>query len=294
MNNPIADLYVCWHCNDHHVSVEAGADPPAYHDCGYGPLQWSGHLHAYEPETGKILRTWDEKPPAITQIRIRPEPITTSDQTLHRGATMRTRERIELAQIVDNPWQPRLSIDEQSAEEMADSISQLGLLQAPLGRRTPGDPEQIQLAHGHRRIAGVRRLRERVEWESHIEMDLQDLTDEEMALIALAENQQRRQLTQIEVLRAQKRAIDETELTVQALAEQLKIGRSTLSNNLRVLELPDFVLEHVEAGRPHRGSGQGDLGAAVAHPRPHRGHAHGCPAHRQRRSGRLGGSAAGQ
>ena len=250
MNNPIADLYVCWHCNDHHVSVEAGADPPAYHDCGYGPLQWSGHLHAYEPETGKILRTWDEKPPAITQIRIRPEPITTSDQTLHRGATMRmrTRERIELAQIVDNPWQPRLSIDEQSAEEMADSISQLGLLQAPLGRRTPGDPEQIQLAHGHRRIAGVRRLRGRVEWTSHVDMDLQDLTDEEMALIALAENQQRRQLTQIEVLRAQKRAVDETELTVQALAEQLKIGRSTLSNNLRVLELPDFVLEHVEAG----------------------------------------------
>ena len=161
---------------------------------------------------------------------------------------MRTRERIELDQIVDNPWQPRTSIDDHSADEMADSISELGLLQAPLGRRSPDDPEVIQLAHGHRRIAGVRRLRERVQWESYIDMDLEDLTDEQMALIALAENQERRQLTQIEVLRAQAKAIEETTLTETGLAKQLKIGRSTLANNLRVLKLPDDVLQHVESG----------------------------------------------
>ena len=226
---PILGLYVCWRCNDHEVAVLPGADPPEYHDCGYGPLQWSGQAY------WSNRRTWDEKPPKVAQHRKEDMP-------------MRTRERIELNQIVDNPWQPRLAIDDQSADEMADSISELGLLQAPLGRRSPEDPKLIQLAHGHRRIAGVRRLRERVQWESHIDMDLEDLTDERMALIALAENQERRQLTQIEVLRAQQKAIEETELTETGLAEQLKIGRSTLSNNLRVLKLPDDVLQHVESG----------------------------------------------
>ena len=58
----------------------------------------------------------------------------------------------------------------------------------------------------------------------------------------------RKQLTQIEVVRAHKRAINETSLTVQDLAKQLGMDRSTVANNLRVLELPDLVLEHVENG----------------------------------------------
>ena len=44
MDNPIADLYVCWGCNDRAVRVDVGADPPERHDCGHGPLQWSGQL----------------------------------------------------------------------------------------------------------------------------------------------------------------------------------------------------------------------------------------------------------
>ena len=62
------------------------------------------------------------------------------------------------------------------------------------------------------------------------------------------ENEQRQQLSQIEVARAHRRAIDETSLTVAALAEQLGVARPTLSNNLRVLELPEAVLQYVESG----------------------------------------------
>ena len=69
-----------------------------------------------------------------------------------------------------------------------------------------------------------------------------------MALIAPSENVQRKQLTSIEVVRAHKRALNETELTVQALADQLDMSRPNLANNLRVLELPGVVLEHVESG----------------------------------------------
>ena len=77
---------------------------------------------------------------------------------------------------------------------------------------------------------------------------MEDLTDEKMALIALSENQQRKQLTRIEVVRAHQKAIKDTELTIQTLADKTGVDRATLSNNLRVLDLPGFVLKHVESG----------------------------------------------
>ena len=160
---------------------------------------------------------------------------------------MKTREQIDLSSIDDNPWQPRQTYDQQGIEEMADSIHTLGLLQAPLGRRDM-IRGRIQLAFGHRRVAGCRLLQHQGRGEPYIDMDVADITNEEMVVLALTENEGRKQLTDIEVVRAHKRAIAETELTVQSLADQLGIPRPTLANNLRVLDLPDFMLEHVEAG----------------------------------------------
>ena len=158
---------------------------------------------------------------------------------------MITRERIELNLIDDNPWQPRVEIEPATIEKLADSIRGIGLLQAPTGRPTPEG--RVQLAFGHRRVAAVKLLRNEVEWPDYIDMDINDeLTDEDMAVMALAENVARQQLTQIEVVRAHRRAIDETGLSIQGLADKLGVSRSALSNNLRVLELPDFILEHVE------------------------------------------------
>lgn len=114
---------------------------------------------------------------------------------------------------------------------------------------------RYELAFGHRRVAACRLLWERGAGEWSIEVEVDEISDEKMAVIALAENVRRRDLTDIEVVRAHKWAIDETDLTVQALADELGINRPTLSNNLRILDLPDFVLEHVESG---------DLGLSVA------------------------------
>ena len=167
---------------------------------------------------------------------------------------MKTRERVDLELIDDNPWQPRQVIDPDALDELAESINQLGLLQSPLGRRSPDVSDRIQTAFGHRRVAACRLLYQQGRWERCIDMDVADLTDEEMAVMALTENESRKQLSQIEVVRAHKRAIDETSLSVQALADKLGMNRPTLSNNLRVLELPDFILQHVESGdlRHHR------------------------------------------
>ena len=130
---------------------------------------------------------------------------------------------------------------------MADNIHQLGqLLQVPLVR--PVQDGRYELAFGHRRVAACRLLFEQEKWGHFIDVGIEDLTDERMAPIALSENVQRKQLTSVEVVRAHKRAIEETNLTVQALADQLDMSRPNLANNLRVLALPDMVLEHVESG----------------------------------------------
>ena len=162
---------------------------------------------------------------------------------------MKTREQVNLSSIDDNPWQPRQEIDQEGLQEIADSIEQLGLLQAPLGRRHPEVSGRIQLAFGHRRVAGCRLLLQQGRGEPHIEMDVAGISDEGMAVLALTENERRKQLSQIEVVRAHYKAINETALTIQTLADQLGIDRSTLSNHLRVLDLPDFVLKHVESGK---------------------------------------------
>ena len=160
---------------------------------------------------------------------------------------MKTRERIDLALIDDNPWQPRLEIDQEALQGLADSIDQMGLLQAPLGRRDL-IRDRIQLAFGHRRVAACRLLQEQGKWLTHVEIDIDEISNERMAVMALTENVARAQLTQIEVVRAHRRALDETEHSIQSLADQLRVSRSALSNNLRVLDLPYAVLEHVESG----------------------------------------------
>ena len=115
---------------------------------------------------------------------------------------MKTRERIDLSSIDDNPWQPRQEIDQEGLQEIADSIHQLGLLQAPLGRRHPEVSGRIQLAFGHRRVAGCRLLHQQGRGGPHIEMDVAGISDEGMAVLALTENERRKQLSQIEVVRA--------------------------------------------------------------------------------------------
>ena len=157
------------------------------------------------------------------------------------------RERVALDLIDDNPWQPRAEITPESAEEMADEIRRIGrLLQTPLARRADGG--RYQLAFGHRRIAGCRHLRQLGEWEDYVDLDIDALTDEEMALIALSENTARKQLSSLEIAKAWKKAVDDTDLTVQTLADKVGISRPHMSNYLRVLELPAVVLEHIESG----------------------------------------------
>ena len=235
---PIADLYTCWHCQEHAVEIKVGAEPPEYHDvCGYGPLQWSGQL--FDRIHG--ARTYE-----LRAARVEPK-------RRSRRTELKTREFIPFDLIDPNPFQPRREYDLSVLLDLADSIYRLDVLQAPLGRRTSSG--RVQVAFGHQRTISCWMLHENGLYRPGMDMDVADLTDDEMAIIALTENEVRKQLSQIEVVRAYRRAIDETGLSVADLADRLGVARPTLANNLRVLELPDFVLQHVESG---------DLGISVA------------------------------
>lgn len=151
-------------------------------------------------------------------------------------------------QLENNPWQPRTHVDHEATQQLRDNIAAVGLLQRPLVRPHPENATLYQIAFGHRRVEAVRLLiADGAPWTS-IPVDVRDLTDTEMAVVALSENQRRKDITPLETYRAYRKAIDETDLTIESLSQQLQLDRSTLSNSLRVLKLPKQVLDLVGAG----------------------------------------------
>lgn len=154
-------------------------------------------------------------------------------------------EAVELAKVTDNPWQPRFALNPDQVKEIADSIEKVGLLQPPMVRRAG---EGYQTAFGHYRLAALKSL-----GVESVELEVRDLSDSEMAIIALTENRKRSDVTAIEQYRAWQKTLEIEGMTIATLAESLGLDRSTVSNNLRLLKLPGWILKHVDEGdmSPH-------------------------------------------
>jgi ParB family chromosome partitioning protein len=130
-----------------------------------------------------------------------------------------------------NPFQPRTHFDEQSLEELAASIKQLGIVQ-PLTLRETGNG-RYQL------IAGERRLRAaRLAGLTHVPAYIRTADDQAMLELALVENIQREDLDAVEVAISYQRLIEECKLTQEQMSDRVGKQRSTVSNYLRLLKLP--------------------------------------------------------
>ena len=172
---------------------------------------------------------------------------TTINQTASGEGTTHMK-KVRLAQLQPNPWQPRTTVDDEYIEKLATDIKSVGrLLQEPLTR--PVSEDGYQLAFGHSRIAALRLLHDRKEWPATVMVKVADLTDEEMAYIALSENRARKDLSALEELTAWAKALEIDGVTLQSLADRVNIHQSTMSKNLSVLKLPDIVLEHISDER---------------------------------------------
>jgi len=146
-----------------------------------------------------------------------------------------------IAAISPNPFQPRVAFDDTALEELTASIREKGLLQPVVVRRAGHDRYQL--------IAGERRFRaaQRAGLE-RIPIVVRDADDGEALELALIENLQRENLNPVEEARAYQRLADEFGLGQEDIARRVGKNRSTVTNSLRLLQLPAEVLAQLEAG----------------------------------------------
>jgi len=140
-----------------------------------------------------------------------------------------------------NPRQPRKRFDGEATSALADSIRAQGLVQPVVVRP--------RAAGGYELIAGERRWRAaREAGVPTVPALVREADDRDTILIGLVENVAREQLTAVEEARAYALLMDEFELTLGELGERVGKAKPTVSNRLRLLELPDDVLALVERG----------------------------------------------
>ena len=161
---------------------------------------------------------------------------------------------IEIADIIPNPTQPRTQFDEEALDELADSIRTLGVIQ-PITVKKSGDGKYII-------ISGERRWRaaQRADLKT-LPAYIREVDDENLHAMALVENIQRQDLNAIEIALGMQRLIDECNLTQDALSEKVGKKRSSVSNYLRLLKLPDEVQLALKEGLISMGHAKAIAGA---------------------------------
>ncbi len=148
---------------------------------------------------------------------------------------------LRISEIEPNRKQPRQEFDEASIAELADSIRQHGLIQ-PIVVRPMGAVYQI--------VAGERRWRAcRMLGMSEVPVIIKEFTDEETAQIALIENIQRQDLNPVEEAMAYRSLMDEYGMTQEELSKAVGKSRSAIANAVRLLNLPDEIVEMLRKGK---------------------------------------------
>ena len=146
---------------------------------------------------------------------------------------------LKISEIEPNRSQPRKDFDENSLSDLAQSISQHGLLQPLLVRPLPIGGYQI--------VAGERRYRAcRMAGLTEVPVTIRELSDTETMELALIENLQREDLSPIEETLGYKALIDEHGFSQEEVATSVGKSRPAIANSLRILKLPDSVLEYVK------------------------------------------------
>ena len=150
-------------------------------------------------------------------------------------------QNLKLIEVEPNKEQPRRSFDEESIEELANSIKEYGVIQ-PIIVTKQNDYYQI--------VAGERRWRaSKKAGLAEIPAIVRDYDKQKNSEIALIENIQRQDLNPIEKAMAIRELLDTYDLTQQKLADKLGISRSGLANTVRILNLSPKVIDLVKEGK---------------------------------------------
>tara|TARA_X000000368_G_C23036720_1_gene714875 strand:- start:820 stop:1725 length:906 start_codon:yes stop_codon:yes gene_type:complete len=162
-------------------------------------------------------------------IRVRNRPLTTR------------KNEISVTEIEINPFQPRITFDQEKLHELASSIEKLGIIQPITVRKLKNTKYQL--------ISGERRFRaSQLIGLEKIPAFVRIANDQEMLEMALVENIQRENLNPIEVALSYKRLIDEIKLTQEQCSERVGKNRTTVTNFLRLLKLPSEIQKGLSEG----------------------------------------------
>ncbi len=144
---------------------------------------------------------------------------------------------VKIMSILENRFQPRQNYDEAKLEDLKASIKEKGVLQPILVRKHE---------NGYEMIAGERRLRAaKAVGLEQVPVIIKNVTDREALVLALVENIQREELNAIEEALGFKRLMEEFQFTQEAVAEAIGKDRSTVTNLLRLLRLPEEIQKQV-------------------------------------------------
>ncbi|MEK7556271.1 MAG: ParB/RepB/Spo0J family partition protein [Patescibacteria group bacterium] len=159
---------------------------------------------------------------------------------------------IDTGKIKPNPYQPRREFDEAKLRELADSIKQYGVLQPLVVTRREIEKEDGGLAVEYELIAGERRLRaSRLAGLSQVPVVIRATEDDDRTKLELAiiENLQREDLNPVDRAFAFRRLVDEFGFKHGEIAKKVGKSREYVSNTLRLLILPQEILDALTAGR---------------------------------------------
>ncbi|MBF0276124.1 MAG: ParB/RepB/Spo0J family partition protein [Nitrospinae bacterium] len=153
---------------------------------------------------------------------------------------------VEVDKVVPNPNQPRKEIKDEPLQELVNSIKTKGIIQPILVQRIKEDSYQI--------IAGERR------WQAankakleKVPVVVKDVSDVEAYELALIENIQRENLNPVEEAQGYRQLIEQFELTQEELSKRLGKSRPVVANSLRILNLPEEVIQCIRNGEISHG-----------------------------------------
>ncbi|MBO5374555.1 MAG: ParB/RepB/Spo0J family partition protein [Clostridia bacterium] len=176
-----------------------------------------------------------------------------ADNYTEKAVSGESTKTLKLSQIEAKSDQPRKYFDVDALENLADSIAQHGLLQPILVRRVESGYYQI--------VAGERRYRaSKMAGLTEIPVVIIEADELKAAELAIIENVQREDLNPYEEAQAYASLMDDFDLTQEQVSERVGKSRSAIANTLRLLELPDEVLEMLKTGDISAGHARALLG----------------------------------
>jgi len=149
-------------------------------------------------------------------------------------------QSIHVEEIVPNRFQPRKSFDEDKIRELAQSIKENGMIQPIVVRRIGA---QYEVIVGERRVRAAREAELSV-----VPAILKEYSDDSVLELALIENIQREDLNPVEEAFAYKMILEKDRITQEELAKRVGKSRSYIANMVRILDLPESIIENVSRG----------------------------------------------